>query len=252
MILPIFGFILGTALGSLSKALADRSLNNGSFFGRSFCQNCKKKLNWHDLIPVVSYILLRGRCRYCGDRIGVDYLLVEAVMGILVGFLFWQNPSDIIFKTFFITILVSLFLTDIKKMLIPDRLIIPSIYIAIFYLIITAVFKVEYIPLLWSFLTGGLIGGFFLSLIIITKGKGMGGGDVKLGFFLGLVLGFRSGLLAVMLSFLLGALVSLFLIFAGKKHFGQSIPFGPFLAAGSLTALFFGKEILSFYLNLTI
>ena len=97
---------------------------------------------------------------------------------------------------------------------------------------------------------GLLIGGFFWALIIITKGKGMGGGDVKLGAFMGLMLGFPQSLLAIVLSFISGAIFSIFLIIFGKKHFGQAIPFGPFLVFGSLVSLFWGNLIIDWYLHL--
>ncbi len=95
-----------------------------------------------------------------------------------------------------------------------------------------------------------IIGGFFWGLIIITRGKGMGGGDVKLGAFMGLMLGFPQSLIALILSFLTGAIFSMILIIFGKKHFGQTIPFGPFLVIGSLVALFWGNQIIDWYLHL--
>ena len=257
---------------------------------------CKHKLRWYDLLPVVSYLIVGGKCRYCGDKISLEYLLVELVMGLLIGFLFWQSfqniqfpisnfqfplfSLDLLFKTFFITVLISLFLTDLKKMLIPDRIILPAIVISIIFITIITIIKVVYLyfylsqsrigqlllppysdffrrhalitaePFLYSVVTAILIAGFFLSLIIITKGKGMGGGDVKLGAFIGLMLGFPNALVAIILSFFIGAIFSLFLILTGKKHFGQTIAFGPFLVIGSLMTLFWGNQILSWYLEL--
>lgn len=209
-------------------------------------------------------------------------------MGLLVGLLFAMSSSgmtvlwvlDLLFKTFFITVLAILFLTDIKKMLIPDRIVIPAIVISIIFITVITIIKVIFLyyyltqtllgqkllppysdyfqrhalmaaqPLFGSILMGILIGGFFMTLIIITKGKGMGGGDVKLGAFMGLMLGFPNALVAIVLSFFIGAIFSLFLIFSGKKHFGQTIAFGPFLVLGSLTALFWGNWIMDWYLAL--
>lgn len=292
----VIGFILGTVLGSFVKVLADRSLVNKSFRGRSYCPECKHNLHWYDLFPIFSYIFLRGRCRYCRKKIGIEYLLVEVVMGILIGFLFWQSFAkihltldngqwiifllDLLFKTFFITVLVALFITDLKKMFIPDRISLPAIWISITFITVIIIIKIIYLyyylsqneigrfllpphsdyfqrhalmaaqPLLGSVVMGIVIGGFFTLLIIITRGKGMGGGDVKLGALIGLALGFPASLVALMISFLSGALFSLLLIFTGKKHFGQSIPFGPFLVLGSLVALFWGQQITDWYLKL--
>lgn len=311
MYILVFGFSLGAVLGSLIKALSDRSLNNKSFWGRSYCPNCKKKLQWYDLLPVLSYLFLRGNCRYCKEKIGIEYLIVEVITGILVSFLFWQSflnfdltilnlfsklPSveqsisnvfkfsifllELLAKTFFIVVMAILFLTDLKKMLIPDRIVLPSIVIGIILKLIITVSQIGFLfyvlsqsklgrlllppqsdyfqrhvlliaePFLWSILTGVLIGGFFLSLIIITKGKGMGGGDVKLGAFLGLMLGFPGGLFALVVSFITGAVFSIGLIISGKKHFGQTIPFGPFLVLGSLAMLFWGDAIINWYLHI--
>lgn len=218
-------------------------------------------------------------------------------MGILIGFLFWQSLSDpstfhsifnfkfinfifeLIYKIFFIIILAALFLTDIKKMLIPDRIILPSLLIGLILSLGITIYKLIYFyyslsnhplgkyllppysnyflrhafytaqPILSGIVMALLIGGFFFSLILITKGRGMGGGDVKLGAFIGLMLGFPQSLLALMLSFILGAFFSIFLIILGKKHFGQVIPFGPFLVLGSLISLFWGPKILDWYLR---
>lgn len=292
-----FGFILGATLGSFIKALADRSLTNKTFFGRSFCPKCKHSLYWFDLIPILSYIILYGRCRYCHKKINLEYPFVEIILGILIVLLFWFSSSkfgaaedifqqiiffgDLFFKTFFISVLIAITITDLKKTLIPDRIMYPSIIISFVFLIIFTIYKIIYLyfylsqnqigkyllpphsdyfarhavmttePLLGSIASALLIGGFFLALIIITKGKGMGGGDVKLGIFMGLVLSFPLSLVAVMLAFLTGAIVSIVMIIFKKKHFGQSIPFGPFLVIGSLIALFWGDKIADWYLSLS-
>ncbi|MDD5147252.1 MAG: prepilin peptidase [Candidatus Daviesbacteria bacterium] len=298
------GFLIGIVLGSLVKALADRSLSNKSFWGRSYCLRCRHTLAVYDLFPVLSYVLLRGKCRYCKDRISIEYLVVEVVMGMLIGFLFWQEFSslqssafslqlisnfkflififDLLFKTFFIVILAILFITDIKRMLIPDRIIKPAILIGTISLLVITAYKVGYLyyylaqtpigrqllppssgyfqrhalmvvqPFLLSLLMGLLIGGFFWGLIIITRGKGMGGGDVKLGAFIGVMLGFPQALLALVLAFFTGAIFGVALIIAGKKHFGQTIPFGPFLVLGSLITIFWGNQIIGWYLRLRV
>ncbi len=292
----IVGFIIGSVLGSFSKALAERSLNRKSFFGRSVCNSCNKPLSWFDLIPVFSYLLLRGRCRYCKKKMGREYLIVELVFGAILSFIFWQAspsfpPLDLSFaainffitlllKIFFITVLVIVTLTDLKKMIIPDRIILPAVGMLLAAQLFIAIYKVGY---LYSYLNSSAIGklllpphseyftrhalmvvqqfgvqvlsglaiaGFFMALIIITRGKGMGGGDVKMGAFIGLMLGFPNSLLAVMLAFFSGAIVALVMIVMGKKRFGQSLPFGPFLVLGSLIALFWGDYLIKLYLNI--
>lgn len=273
------GFIIGTILGSAVLAIAERSLSNRTFFGRSSCPHCRHKLNWKDLFPLLSYLFLGGKCRYCKKKIDIEHLLVEVSVGLLIGLLFLlsfnNSPNEIslipvliftlelILKAFFISVLSAIFITDIRKYLIPDRIILPAIKIAILLILATIFLKVfsAYYPLavyakgamlsLFAdpFLTAVGIGGFFLSLILITRGKGMGGGDVKLGFLMGLVLGFPQGPIAVMLSFLLGSLYAVPLLLLGKKSFGESIAFGPFLVLGSLLMLFWGDQILYWYLS---
>lgn len=289
-VIVVLGFLIGTILGSFAKALADRSLKNSSFWGRSYCPHCKSTLQWYDLLPIFSYLSLGGKCRYCKKRIGIDYLVVEIVTGVLIALLFWlsfQNYQfsfffflDLIFKVFFVTILVSLFLTDLKKMILPDRITLPAIWISITFITFITIVKIIYLyyylsqttvgklllpphsdyfkrhalmaaePLLWGILMAFVLGGFFTVLIIITKGKGMGGGDVKLAALMGVVLGFPGSLLAVILAFITGAIFSVGLILAKKKHFGQVIAFGPFLVLGSFITLFWGNQIIDWYLHL--
>lgn len=293
----IIGFGFGSILGSLAKALADRSLNRTTFWGRSYCPKCKHKLRPYDLLPIISFLILQGKCRYCHQKIDLNYLIVELILGILIGYLFYSSSNnfpgiedlsklvlfglDLVFKTFSVVVLIILALTDLKKTLIPDRIVIPSIWIALGMLVVQAAYEIWYIyyslsrtvigryllpphsdyfrrhvfmvleQTMESLITSLVIGGFFLLLIIATKGKGMGGGDVKLGAFIGLVLGFPLGILAIFLAFFSGATVSLGLILSSKKKFGQTIPFGPFLVFGSLVSLYWGQLIIDWYLHLS-
>jgi len=295
----VIGFFIGTILGSFVLALADRSLTKKSFGGRSYCPSCKHSLRWYDLFPILSYLQLLGKCRYCKKKIGIKYPLVEVTMGVLVGFLFYQQFSiinfhfsinfqlsifilELILKIFFITVLAVVFITDYRKMFIPDRIILPSIVTLLIFSSVLVIVKIGYLyyylsqhnigkyllppfsdyfqrhafmvlePFIYSILMGATVASFFFGLIVITRGKGMGGGDVKLGGFLGLMLGFPLSLVALFASFLIGAIFSVLLIVMGKKHFGQTIAFGPFLVIGSLIALFWGNKILNWYLGLTI
>ena len=294
----VIGFILGIILGSLSGALVDRSLKNKSFMGRSYCISCKKNLRWYDLFPVLSFLIYRGKCRYCHNKIPKEVLFTEITLGILIGFLFWHSSGsfpgfenyfslaqfvlDLIFKVFFVVILLILAITDLKKTLIPDRIVIPSLWIAFSSLLVLTGYKIFYLylylsnteigrfllpphsdyfyrhsfyhiqDLITTILVALGIGGFFLVIIILTKGKGMGGGDVKLGAFIGLGLGFPNAILALMLSFISGAVVALTLILFGRKSFGQTIPFGPFLVLGAIIAIFYGEQIINWYLGLRV
>ncbi|MBI3486383.1 prepilin peptidase [Candidatus Daviesbacteria bacterium] len=289
------GFIFGAILGSFTKALADRSLTKVSFFGRSYCNHCQKQLVWYDLFPIISYLLIKGKCRYCKKAIPLEYLLVEVLMGVLIAWLFLQiipttfltlSPIsqslkiiEVIFKSFVLLVLVSVFLTDIKKGLIPDRITYPAVMITFIYLVALTIYKSVILyfylknntfgkfllpphsdyffrhvlysadPLISGVLSALGLGLFFGLIIILTKGRGMGGGDLKLAIFMGLTLGFPSSLVAIILAFLSGSIVGLVLLVIKIKRFGQTIPFGPFLALGSIMALFWGQQIYDWYLN---
>jgi leader peptidase (prepilin peptidase) / N-methyltransferase len=298
VLFTIFGFILGACLGSFAKVLADRSLSNHSFMGRSECTFCKHKLAILDLIPFFSYIFLRGKCRYCHKKFSREYFLTELVLGLLVAFVFYQaqissfdlaDPwrlvvqiHSLIFNTFVVVVLTVVFITDWKKTIIPNRITYPAIIISLASGIILTLYEMYWLyfslahsklgnylmsphsdyfqrhlyytaePFIGSLIMGVAIGLFFLALILVTRGRGMGGGDLKLGIFMGLSLGFPNALLALMLSFLLGSAVGLGLMLAKKKHFGQTIPFGPFLSLGGLIALFWGQQIIDWYLKLKV
>lgn len=279
----VFGFILGAVLGSFIKVLADRSLSNKSFRGRSYCTACRHKLAWYDLLPIVSFFLLGGKCRYCRKSFSSEYILVEISSGIIFALVFWKvfpNFYDLPLKIFFTCVLLVLFITDLKKMFIPDRIVLPALVVTLIYLVLLTIYKIGYLfyylsqsrigqlllppnsdyfqrhaiisayPLFWGIVMALLIGGFFTLLILITKGRGMGGGDVKLGALIGLSLGFPGSLVALMLSFISGAVFSIGLILLKKKHFGQSIPFGPFLVFGSIVSLLWGNQIVDWYLHI--
>lgn len=294
--LVVLGFVIGIILGSFAKAVSDRQQKHNSLRGRSYCENCKHKLAWYDLFPVLSYLSLSGRCRYCHYKIPLGNLISEITMGLLIALFFSQsgfnfqtifNPNpelvislaDLIFKIFIIAVLYILFLTDYKTGLLPDKITYPATGIALIYLFITDIFKSwllyeglkihqigkyflppysNYVytlifriwqPALLAVAVGLGLSLFFALLIIITKGKGMGWGDCKFVLFLGIALGFPNALLAIFLAFLTGAVFAVFLITFGKKHFGQTIPFGPFLSLGAYIALVWGFQIINWYLN---
>lgn len=299
-LIVVIGFILGTVLGSLAKALADRSGENRSFMGRSYCESCQHQLHWYDLFPVFSYLSLKGKCRYCHKSIPFTNFLTELGLGILLATLFklslspafintlitsgidWQSGillADFIFKIFVVTVLVIIFLTDWQTGLIPDRITYPSTIIVAVYFLLSVGLKIWLIyqslvkdgpffskyllppysnylydivqrlllPLFWNAVAGLSIASIFVLLIIVTRGRGMGWGDVKYVFFLGLVLGFPNVALAVFLAFFGGSIASLLLIGLRRKNFGQTIPFGPFLSLGALATLFWGAQILDWY-----
>src|SRR3989344_1715356 len=206
-----FLFILGACVGSFLNVISDRLESGKSIiFGRSHCESCKNKLYARDLIPVFSFLFLKGRCRYCKEKLSYTYLVSE----LLTGFIFVYTGIYLIKVGY------------MKNIMFP---------------IITGT--------LYAIISSFIISSFFWFLIFITKGRGMGFGDVKLGFLIGLFNGWPNNILAIFLGFLTGAVFSLILILFGKKGMKDTIAFGPFLILGSFISFFWGSQIVRWYLG---
>jgi leader peptidase (prepilin peptidase) / N-methyltransferase len=257
-------FLLGSFIGSFLNVLADRLPRNESVVkGRSHCEKCKKELAWYDLIPLLSFIFLKGKCRYCHTRLSAYYPIVEFITGVMFvitaifvfsGFKFsifnsqfpinsqllnFQLLISLIYYLFIVSCLVVVFFTDLKYGIIPDKILFPATIISFLYLILNTKYLI--LPYLFSALGACL---FFLLLFLITRGKGMGFGDVKFAFLMGLILGFPNIVISLYIAFLTGAIIGIILIVWRKKRmFGTAIPFGPFLVLGTFLALFWGNVI---------
>ena len=186
-----FVFIIGLILGSFFNVLGDRLPQGKSILGRSSCDSCHHILSWMDLIPVISFLLLRGKCRYCHKNFSVQYPFSEIGTGVLFLLIFFKfqdnifiDPINFILNLFFASILIIIFLSDLKYRIIPDIIVFPSIVVVFISLVLT---NQNLIPHL---LTGTVAFLFFLFIHIITKGNGMGFGDVKFSFLIGLFLDF--------------------------------------------------------------
>lgn len=248
MIIPVL-FIFGLAIGSFCNVLIDRIPKGQSFIrGRSYCDKCEHLLSPFDLIPVISFILLFGKCHYCHKNISLQYPLVELTVGILFIFSYLQIwhlsaiPSFVmllIYYLFVVSGLLVIFVTDLKYRIIPDVILIPLILLTMLVRII----QFPNILFLNYFLSGVFFFILFLILFLVTKGKGMGFGDVKYAFFMGLILGFPRIIIGFYLSFLTGAFISLILLLVGKKKMKSSIAFGPFLALSTFVTLFYGEYL---------
>ncbi|MDP3988393.1 MAG: prepilin peptidase [Candidatus Levybacteria bacterium] len=248
-------FILGLCVGSFLNVVIDRLPKGESIVkGRSYCDKCRKKLKWYDLIPLFSFLVLKRKCRNCNSSISFYYPIVELTTGLLFVFVFFTfnnfqfsslrqgfvEQAALVFQLFLISSLVVIFFTDLKYEIIPDAIVFPSVFIVFAYLFL------NHGSLFFNyFLTAGGAFLFFLLLFLITRGRGMGFGDVKFSFLMGLLLGFPKIVVSLYLAFLTGALISLILVIWGKKKFiGGTIPFGPFLVLGTLISLFFADKIL--------
>jgi leader peptidase (prepilin peptidase)/N-methyltransferase len=266
LFLFIIIFVLGLTVGSFLNCLIYRltlpsfSLKNlGGLKNRSFCPHCKHTLSWPDLIPIFSFIILRGRCRYCHQKISWQYPLIELTTGILFVLIWMKFFAMVNFINIFFYLLISCFLIiifvyDLKHYIIPDKIIYLAIVIAFFYQLFKnlefGIQKWELENLASPFLSAFLASAFFLLIVLISQGKWMGLGDVKLVFFLGLFLGWPNILVALFLAFFVGAIVGLILIALGIKSLKSEVPFGPFLVSGTFLAIFFGQQLINRYLSL--
>jgi len=238
----IFGLVVGSFLNCVIYRLALPR-------GRSFCPHCKHILSWQDLIPVLSFLILRGKCRYCQKKISFQYPLVEIATGLLFVLIFWHLDFgfDLAFG-FWILIscfLIIIFVYDLKHFIIPDKIIYPAIAVVFIYNVLQGPAL-----LMGSGLAAILAAGFFLSIVLVSRGCWMGLGDVKLAFLMGLFLGFPNILIALFFAFLIGAIIGVGLILAKRKTLKSEVPFGPFLVTGTFVALFLGERIAQWYLDL--
>jgi prepilin signal peptidase PulO-like enzyme (type II secretory pathway) len=259
--LSIFIFIFGLLVGSFLNCIIFRLRKKQGFLkGRSYCPHCKHSLAWYDLIPVLSFIILRRRCRYCQKPISYQYPLIEFVTGVLFVLIFWNLALDIwhldfliLFYLIFITsFLIIIFVYDLKYFIIPDKILYPAIIISLACRLYEALIfndKLSIINYLIAALGAPL---FFLLIYLVSKGKWLGFGDVKLGILLGLILGWPKILLALFLSFLIGGIMGIGLIIFLKKKLKSEVPFAPFLITGTFIALFWGEYIINWYLSLVM
>lgn len=243
----LYFFIFGLVFGSFFNVVGLRvPLKQSIVSPRSACSNCGHTLHARELVPVFSYVLQQGKCRMCGAHISKIYPLIELMTGCLFVFALYQFgfQIELFIALTFISLLVIIVVSDLAYMLIPDR-------ILLFFL---PIFIIErfFIPLdpWWSSIVGAVGAFTLLFLIGLVSNGGMGGGDIKLFGVLGYVLGWKLILMTFMIACFTGTIFGLVSMKAGKVQKRNPIPFGPFIAIGGLISLFFGNELLSWYLTI--
>ena len=248
--------ILGAAIGSFLNVVIDRLPAGKSIaYPPSSCDACQHRLSWPDLFPVFSYIFLGGRCRYCKAKIPQRVFWVELGTGLLTGLLFWRFGWKPILPVMIVycSALIAIGMIDLKEGLIFPAIVFP---VALVALIVNF-----FIPKLYSVhnllfgLTGATFGLVFLLLAfvlskVILKREGMGLGDVYMAAMMGLMVGFPNIIVALFGGIILGGLVAIFLVSAKKKSTRDVIPFGDFLAIGTIVTLLWGTQIVHWYLHL--
>jgi len=234
----MLGFVFGSFLTMLIPRIYKRE--RGIFFGRSHCPFCQETLHPRDLIPIGSYLVNRAKCRFCKEKISAIYPIIELTTGIifLLIYIKFPYPQSLIYFPLSLALIFTFFY-DLKYLEISDIILIPSILFAL------ALGSQD----IKSKLIGIGVGiGFFLIQIIISKGKWVGAGDIRIGALMGALLGWQMTLLALMLSYITGSIISIGLLMSKKKKIGQQIALGPFLVTGTFITLFLGEKILNWYL----
>jgi len=267
-------FFIGACFGSFLNCLIYRLAEHQPITGRSFCPRCRKLIAWYDNIPVASFFLLKGKCRQCREKISWQYPIVEILMGflfllpvvglflsrkeflVLGGQNFFSDILEILRVWIVYFILTFIFVYDLKYMAIEDVVLLPSIGLVIMLNLFTSPLVDFLAGLGWEAKLGHMILAVLLAVVffggqyVLTKGKGIGLGDLRIGLFMAVALGHWSALfLALVVSYLLGAIISLFLLVLKKRGLKSEIPLGPFLSLGTFFTFLFGQGVINWFLR---
>jgi leader peptidase (prepilin peptidase)/N-methyltransferase len=250
--LSLFALLTGMVVGSfLNVCICRLPKGESVVFPPSHCPHCDYRIRWYDNIPLVSYLLLRGRCRGCCAHISIQYPLVELLNGLLTLALFLRFGPTLAFLVLFLfcSALVVITFIDIEHQIIPDEISLPGI-------IIGFIFSFFLQGHSWlNSLLGILLGGGSLLLVAyvyqwLTGKEGMGGGDIKLLAMMGAFLGWKAIPFIIFASSLVGSLIGISMMLLQKKDSKLAIPFGPYLAFGAVLYIFYGRQIIHWYLTM--
>lgn len=249
----VFGLIIGSAINAFVWRLyVGRSWTRG----RSECPDCGHALAAKDLVPVASWLLLRGKCRYCKEPIK-DHPIVEAVTAVAFGLSVYAmapvTAVGAVMLGLWLTALVLLIVLaayDARWMILPDKVMLPLGLVAVVQLVFIALSSGKLAAVVGPLTAAIVAGGGFLLLAVGTRGRALGGGDIKLAFVMGLLLGLKATALAMLVAFNVAAVVGLVLIGTKRRRRKDQIPFGPFLVLGTVVAAIYGQQIIQWYLRL--
>jgi prepilin signal peptidase PulO-like enzyme (type II secretory pathway) len=269
LMLAVVAGLLGLIFGSAINAMVWRLYVGRSWTrGRSECPECGHKLAVKDLVPVVSWVMLRGKCRYCKkpikDHPAVElvtalafalsaYVLAPSLVGGVTGAMEWVRLG---LWLVMLVMLIVLAVYDLRWLLLPDKVMVPLILVALVYAGAMAGLSQwagqaeAWRVLVGALLAGVAVGGAFYALVLFSKGRAMGGGDIKLAFAMGLMLGVKGVAVAMLLAFNAAAIVGIVMIATKRRGRKDQIPFGPFLVGGTVVAFLFGRILIDWYLRM--
>ena len=242
-------FAVGASAGSFLNVVAIRLPHGEKLsFLRSRCPVCKRYLSLVDMVPVLSYLFLRGKCRYCGCRISPMYPAVEGTTGFIFAYLAsrYGFTPVLLRQAVLLSLLVVIAITDIREMLIPDELLLSGAVFWAVYVVVASAGDV--LAVLQRGILGGML-AFSLFLLISLATKGMGGGDIKLAGMCGLYLGPMLTILAIFVTFVSGGLAAGLYLSVRKAGRKSAIPYGPFIALGTAVSSLWGEQIICWYLG---
>ena len=239
-------FFLGAVLGSFVLVFVQRCMAGETIGGRSRCNACKLQLKAIDLVPVLSFVLLRGKCRHCKSSISYWHFFVEVILGLFFVSVFFITPEigpqDVFIRLFLLSSLFVLFLFDAKHGVLPDLITLPTLLFTFMYMW----FSGYDVP---QMLGGAVIGsGVFALQYILSKGRWGGSGDIRLGAIMGVMLGVMGVLLALGIAYVAGAIIAVILLIAKRKKMADAIPFGIFLIPATVVVWYWGERILALLL----
>ena len=240
-------FLCGLIVGSFLNAVIYR-LDSGESIvkSRSHCPKCGHVLAWYELVPIFSFVIQGGKCRECKSNISWQYPLVELATAILFVLVLYHN-LPLLYTLTISSLLIVIFVYDLKHYIIPDKIIYPAILVSGIFVWQHTTYNIQYT--IYAAIGASV---FFAAMFFASRGKWMGFGDVKLAFFMGLFLGWPNILVGLFAAFMLGGIIGMGLIVCGKKTMKSQVPFGPFLVTGTFIAMFLGNKIMEWYLSLFI
>ncbi|MDD3641702.1 MAG: prepilin peptidase [Atribacterota bacterium] len=243
-------FTIGLVIGSFSNVCIYRIPRNESLvWPGSHCPKCSKPIKFYDNIPLISYIILKGKCRNCGEPIPLQYPIVELATGLfyLALYLFYGLQLIALVYMMLCSVLIIISFIDLKVEIIPDTISLP--FIVIGFLLSFFLRNINPLDSMLGIITGG--GSLLLVAIFgskLFKKEAMGGGDIKLAAMIGAFFGWKLTLLSLFLSFFLGSIIGIIVLAASKDKSNNIIPFGPFIALGAMISMFWGNAIIHWYL----